>query len=173
MAANPMLARMQELLVHHYNMAGALGREAAAKGAGLDPEPYRHPYPGSTNYTFNVVTPGEAKAEAKAIVEPGLSVKSVETTTTTTAAPPAAKRSVLPWVLSGLLGTGLSAGGLAWLLQPHQTLPAPATQPATAPAPPAAGKQGIVYEVYERDEHGGWKKSDLTMDQLLGGKPLP
>src|SRR3989442_399832 len=64
-----MLAKMQELLVHHYNVSSALGREAAARGLGVDPEAFKHPYPGSTNYTFNVVTPpGDAKAEARAIV---------------------------------------------------------------------------------------------------------
>lgn len=66
MANHLMLNKMAELLTHHYNLAGAMSREAAAKGMGLDPEPYKHPYPGSTNYTVNVVTPGEAKAEAKA-----------------------------------------------------------------------------------------------------------
>ena len=53
------------------------------------------------------------------------------------------------------------AGGATWLL----TRPAPGTEPG--------GKVNIAYEVYERDAEGGWKKSTVTMDELLGGKPLP
>ena len=63
-SSQSMLKRMQELLVHHYNLSGALSREAAARGYGIDPEPYKHPYPGSTNNTFLVNMPGEANAEA-------------------------------------------------------------------------------------------------------------
>lgn len=170
MGSSLWMEKLKELAVHHYNLSGALAREAAAKGMGLDAEPYRHPYPGSTNYTVNVVTPGEAKAEARATLDgtPGTT-----TTNITTAPPPGGnpasgspgnpgqnghKKRLWPWLAGGLGALGLAAGGTALVLNQS---PVPVQKP------------GIVYEVYERDEGGGWKKSELTVDQLLGGKPLP
>lgn len=161
-----MLSRMMELLVHHYNLGGAMSREAAAKGLGLDPEPYKHPYPGSTNNVFNLMMPGESKSEAVVKVDdnrPGGGDVKVDVSS----GGKGLWRKVLPWVPAAVLGTGLVAGGLAWILSLVLSPPAP------PPPSGGAGQPGIVYEVWERDEGGGWKKSELTVEQLLGGKPLP
>jgi hypothetical protein len=139
--ANPMLQHMMEVLVNNYNVSSAMGREAAARGLGLDPEPYKHPYPGSTNYTVNVVTPGESKAEAIVTADVGKP-----------AANPATAQSGgswWPWI--GGLATGalpgLAVAGLAlwmWLSKP------------AAPAPHGHGTTETVVDNVELEVK--WRK---------------
>lgn len=134
--ANPMLNKMMELLTHHYNLTGALSREAAAKGYGIDPEPYKHPYPGSTNYTVQLMTPGEAKAEAKADLT-GLNLP--------LPSPTKQGSGWLPWLIGGgLVGGPLLA--IATMIGLGGFIPKP--QPAAATpivnVPPSKGLEGEI-----------------------------
>lgn len=136
--ANPMLQKMMELLTHHYNLSGALSREAAARGMGIDPEPYKHPYPGSTNYTFQVVTPGEATATAKA--ESGPSPQAPPPAPVVSSA--GQRSGLVPVILSGLAAAGL-ATGVAAVLWPKET--PPTTQ--QAPVINVPGQPGLDAQV--------------------------
>lgn len=156
---NQMLGKMAELFVHHYNLTGALSREAAAKGYGLDPEPYKHPYPGSTNYSVTLVQPGEAKAEARAESIPS---------------PPPPQKGLgwLPLVLGGLATPGLIAGIAAlamWLNnKPAQSAPANPTPIIKIPDPqgleaqievewgPGKGENGQFGARYRLGPDGQW-----------------
>lgn len=144
------LDNMKELLCHHYNEAGAISRAAAAAGFGLDPYKFAHPYPGSTNIT-NIYQDGNKET-----------VKTEKTTTTTTDTTSITKRRCrwLPWALL-LLALLLVCASL-WL---WWNMPGGSTPPSHEHDDPA-----LLYEVWERDGDGPWKRSTLTVEQLLGKK---
>ncbi len=137
-----------------------MGRAMAAQGLD-DPYEYAHPYPGSTNNTLQLILPPKQEA--------------APAPTPTPPAPPApapapAPASKLPWLAAAAVPLLLGAGAAGWFLHNQPASTAPVSPAAVVPVmPPADGsKMGMEYEVWERTGEGAWKKSTVTVDQLLG-----
>jgi hypothetical protein len=96
---------LHEAFAHHYSLTGAMQRESAAKGLGLDATQYRTPYPGPTV----VQVYGQPPQQQQQAQQPP-------------PAPRPAKAGILPTLVTaaGVLFGGAGAGVLAshFLKQP-------------------------------------------------------
>lgn len=142
---NRWLHNMAELLVHHYNQSSNISRAAAAMGYGLNPYEYTHPYPGSTN-NIVMVNDEVAKAKPQPQPQPGRQVP-------------------LSLALIGAACVGLATLAACLLLCPPR-----AGGTALEPAKHEHHDVNLDNEVWERTGNGEWKRSKLTVEQLLKGK---